>query len=52
MNNLIAIVALILLASIVAAAFLVSFKDGENDNAGGGGGDVEGPIKPTHPAEK
>lgn len=54
MNNLIAIVSLVLLASIVVAAFLVSFRDSENDNVGGGGGggDVEGPTKPTHPAEK
>jgi len=53
MNNLVAIIALIVLASIVAAAFLVSFKESENENAGGGGGgDVEGPTKPTHPAEK
>jgi hypothetical protein len=52
MNNLVAIIALIVLASIVAAAFLVSFKESENENAGGGGGDVEGPTKPTHPAQK
>jgi len=53
MNNLIAILSLIVLSAIVVAAFLVSFKDSENDNAGdGGGGSVDGPTKPTNPAEK
>lgn len=53
MNNLVAIVALIVLGAFVYYAVSESFKESQEDNnSGGGGGDIEGPKKPTDPAQK
>lgn len=53
MNNLVAIIALIVLGAFVYYAVSESFKESDESSGGGGGGNIEdGPQKPNTPPDK